>query len=118
MHRPSNERIIAFLKRRIDRVAEVQQFPEQTDQTEPAAQPSDSAESTTTPASDPTKPGPTFPTLHRQHLRLGLSTTELGPLDDPNAQSIRAAARIKIASEVVGTWVEEGLLDEALATYE
>src|SRR4051812_23199626 len=103
VQRPSNESIIAFLKRRIDRVAASQRYPDQPDQNEEP---------------DLTKPGPAYPTLHRQHLRLGLSVSELGPLDDPKAQSIRTATCIKIASEVVGTWVEEGLLGEALATYE
>jgi hypothetical protein len=109
VHRPSDERILAFLKRRVERVAAAQEpaEPVQADET-----------SDSTPPSDAAAPGPTFPTLHRQHLRLGLSPDELGPLTCPTAQSVRAAARIKIACEVVGTWVEEGLMDEILGTYE
>ncbi|CAE6438310.1 unnamed protein product [Rhizoctonia solani] len=112
VHRPSTERIITFIKRRIDRVVLAQQPPEP---------------STVEPTSDPT-PEPTpestvetsqsFPTIQRQHLRLGLSVAELGPLDCPKAQSIRAATRIKIASEIVGNWVEESLMEEVLATYD
>ncbi|KAG8733941.1 hypothetical protein FRC10_012057 [Ceratobasidium sp. 414] len=89
VQRPSNERILAFLKRRVERVSAAQ---------------------------EPDSPG--FQTLHRQHLRLGLSLDELGPLTCPNAQSVRAGARIKVACEVLGAWVEEGLMDEVLKTYD
>ncbi|CAE6485364.1 unnamed protein product [Rhizoctonia solani] len=100
VHKPSTERIIDFIKRRIERVVSAQQ------PTEP-------------PTSEPTpETPPSFPTIQRQHLRFGLSVTELGPLDCPNAQSIRAATRIKIASEVVGNWVEECLIEQVLATYD
>ncbi|CAE6518337.1 unnamed protein product [Rhizoctonia solani] len=111
VHRPSTERIIAFIKRRIDRVVLAQQPPE------PSTVP------TSDPAPEPT-PGSTaetsqsFPTIQRQHLRLGLSVTELGPLDCPKAESTRAATRIKIASEIVGNWVEDSLIEEVLATYD
>ncbi|QRW21591.1 Ydr279p protein family (RNase H2 complex component) [Rhizoctonia solani] len=59
-----------------------------------------------------------FPAIQRQHLRLGLSVEELGPLDCPKAEAIRAATRIKIASEIVGNWVEEGLMADVLGTYD
>ncbi|KAB5589135.1 hypothetical protein CTheo_7420 [Ceratobasidium theobromae] len=127
VHRPSNECIIAFIKRRIERVAAVQQFPGLADQTESAPDivgPVDRtpASGSTCPPAQPTSdsnsPGPSFATLQRQHLRLGLSVVELGPLDCPNAQAIRAAARIKIASEIIGVWVEEKLLEEVLQTYD
>ncbi|KAG9098567.1 hypothetical protein FRC06_006213 [Ceratobasidium sp. 370] len=95
VQRPSNERILAFLKRRVERLAAAQE-----------------------PQESPTLAAPNFPTLHRQHLRLGLSLDELGPLACPTAQPIRAGARIKIACEVLGTWVEEGLMDEVLKAYD
>ncbi|KAG9095488.1 hypothetical protein FS749_010357 [Ceratobasidium sp. UAMH 11750] len=94
VQRPSNERILAFLKRRVERVVSAQE----------------------TPTTDSTSPN--FPTLHRQHLRLGLSLDELGPLTCPTAQPVRAAARIKIACEIIGAWVEAELMDEVLKTYD
>ncbi|CAE6511284.1 unnamed protein product [Rhizoctonia solani] len=111
VHRPSTERIIAFIKRRIDRVVSAQpppQPPTPEPTSDPAAEPARSTAET--PQS--------FPTIQRQHLRLGLSVAELGPLDCPKAQSTREATRIKIASEVVGNWVEEGLMEQVLATYD
>ncbi|KAG9122290.1 hypothetical protein FRC07_001405 [Ceratobasidium sp. 392] len=100
VQRPSNERIFAFIKRRVDRVIAAQEPQE-------------------LPASDSSNPTTSnFPTLHRQHLRLGLSLDELGPLTCPTAQPIRAGARIKIACEVVGAWVHEELVDEVLKIYD
>ncbi|CEL60790.1 hypothetical protein RSOLAG1IB_04029 [Rhizoctonia solani AG-1 IB] len=112
VHKPSPERITAFIKQRLERVIAAQ----------PLAGPA-----TSEPTSDPTlepAPGSTsetirpFPTIQRQHLRLGLSVEELGPLDCPKAQAVRAATRIKIASEIVGNWVEENLMAGILATYD
>ncbi|KAG8725052.1 hypothetical protein FRC09_009326 [Ceratobasidium sp. 395] len=102
VHRASNERILAFIKRRVDRVAAAQEPPEPPTSDSP----------------NPTTTAPNFPTLHRQHLRLGLSIDELGPLTCPIAQPVRAGARIKIACEIVGNWVEEELMDEVLKTYD
>ncbi|QRV79182.1 Ydr279p protein family (RNase H2 complex component) [Ceratobasidium sp. AG-Ba] len=93
VQRPSADQITSFLKRRVDRVAAAQE-----------------------PSPDST--GPTFPAVHRQHLRLGLSVDELGPDTDEGAKSIRAGARIKIACEIIGTWVEESLMAEVLKTYD
>ncbi|CAE6416989.1 unnamed protein product [Rhizoctonia solani] len=112
VHKPSPERITAFIKRRLERVISAQAVPEPST-SEPAS------DSTLQPSSGST-PGKvqSFPTIQRQHLRLGLSVEELGPLDCPKAQAIRAATRIKIAGEIVGNWVEESLMAEILATYD
>lgn len=124
VHRPSNERILAFLKRRVERVILAQKYQEPAPETtsETPTDPEPSPDATTDPVvaavSENTAPGPVFPTIHRQHLRLGLSVTELGPDTCSTAQSIRSAAHIKIACEVVGTWVEEGLMSELIETYD
>ncbi|KDN49784.1 hypothetical protein RSAG8_01849, partial [Rhizoctonia solani AG-8 WAC10335] len=112
VHKPSTERIIAFIKRRIERVISAQQPPEPST-SEPTSEPTPE----TAPSSTLETPQ-SFATIQRQHLRLGLSVSELGPLDCPKAQSTRAATRIKIASEVVGNWVEESLMEQVLATYD
>ncbi|KAJ1304695.1 hypothetical protein OPQ81_005834 [Rhizoctonia solani] len=112
VHKPSSERITAFIKRRMERVVSAQQLPGSST-SEPGSNPTPET------TSDPTPEAPhSFPTIQRQHLRLGLSVAELGPLDCPKAQSIRAATRIKIASEIVGNWVEESLMEQVLATYD
>ncbi|CAE6483632.1 unnamed protein product [Rhizoctonia solani] len=111
VHRPSTERITAFIKRRMERVVSAQQPAEPSSETvsDPAPEP--------TPSSIPETPQ-SFPTIQRQHLRLGLSVAELGPLACPKAQAIRNATRIKIASEIVGNWVEEDLMEQVLATFD
>ncbi|CAE7227774.1 unnamed protein product [Rhizoctonia solani] len=111
VHKPSTERILAFIKRRVERVASAQQPVDST--------PNPTSDSTSEPTSSSTSEGSQkFPTIQRQHLRLGMSVAELGPLDCPKAGSIRAATRIKIASEIVGNWVEESLMEQVLATYD
>ncbi|KAH7339730.1 ribonuclease H2, subunit B [Rhizoctonia solani] len=112
VHRPSTERITAFIKRRIDRVVSAQQ-PAESPSSEPA--PESTSEPTPISASEPPQ---SFPTIQRQHLRLGLSVAELGPLGCPKAQATRAATRIKIASEIIGNWVEDDLMEQVLATYD
>ncbi|KAF8739722.1 Ydr279p protein family (RNase H2 complex component), partial [Rhizoctonia solani] len=113
VHKPSPERIRAFIKRRVERVISAQQppAPEPESAPPPEQPPTASNSSTSTTAQS-------FPAIQRQHLRLGLSVEELGPLDCPKAEAIRAATRIKIASEIVGNWVEEGLMADVLATYD
>ncbi|KAF8593410.1 hypothetical protein BDV93DRAFT_612240 [Ceratobasidium sp. AG-I] len=122
VHRPSDERMLAFLRRRVERVL-LAQKPQEPASDPVLEQPSTDPETSTTDlvvaaVSEVTTPGPVFPTIHRQHLRLGLSTTELGPDTDLTALAIRAAARIKTACEIVGTWVEEGLMNELMESYD
>ncbi|GAB1525512.1 hypothetical protein RhiTH_008675 [Rhizoctonia solani] len=113
VHKPSPERIRAFIKRRVERVISAQQPPApEPESAPPPEQPHTASNSSTSTTAQ------SFPAIQRQHLRLGLSVEELGPLDCPKAEAIRAATRIKIASEIVGNWVEEGLMADVLGTYD
>ncbi|ELU42662.1 RNase H2-Ydr279 domain-containing protein [Rhizoctonia solani AG-1 IA] len=113
VHKPSPERIRAFIKRRVERVISAQQPPApEPESAPPPEQPHTASNSSTSTTAQ------SFPAIQRQHLRLGLSVEELGPLDCPKAEAIRAATRIKIASEIVGNWVEEGLMADVLARAE
>ncbi|KAF8757224.1 Ydr279p protein family (RNase H2 complex component) [Rhizoctonia solani] len=105
--------LIPFLQTLVERVISAQQPPApEPESAPPPEQPHTASNSSTSTTAQ------SFPAIQRQHLRLGLSVEELGPLDCPKAEAIRAATRIKIASEIVGNWVEEGLMADVLGTYD